>query len=379
LIAARRPGLLTLLCLLLTAGGAAALAAPIDDPFPLRNQLPFNLLWLDQTPRGATLPGPRETRLTIHVAYENTLVATDSLVSLFREDDFATFDGRVTRPVLEGIAAGTPGGTAFFLDGETLRTSIDARFGISRRFEAGIEVPLLLHSGGLFDGTIDGYHDRFGFPDGGRPVFARDRFVAGYVGDGASVFIEGPPGGVGLGDVVLSGRLALSDPATRATAIALALELKLPTGDPDRLEGSGSLDYGASLQMSRAFGRHTLHAGYGYAAHGEWDLAPSLPVIASRSLYGAWAIRLTPRSALIAQVLRSTGSFPFRPGNDLGRLAHEIALGIRHRTARGPHLEAALIENLSRSLNTPDIGIFVGVGLPLRGRTGPSTSRGETP
>jgi hypothetical protein len=347
-----------------------------DGPYTLRNQLPLHLLFLDQTPRTAHLLQPRKTRLAVYVTYESTHAATDSLISLFRADDFATFDGLVTQPLLEAVAASTPGGTAYFLDGETMRTVLDASLGVGSRFEIGLEVPFLLHTGGFLDSIIDNYHDRFDLPDGGRTSFQRDRYVSGYVGDGASVFIE-DRGGVGLGDIVLTGRAALLRASSRRPAITLSASAKLPTGDPDRLDGSGSADYSAALQVSARLGRSSLHGGYAYTIVGDWDLAPSLPLSNSESLFATYSFAATPHTSLIVQFLRTRGPFEFRAGSDIGRVSNEIALGLRHRMAGGVLFDWALIENLNTDLNTPDVGAFLGVTYyPGETRTPGMESRG---
>jgi hypothetical protein len=318
-------------------------------------------MFLDQTPWPARLLPPRAIDARLHLAYESTLAATDDLVGLYRQDDFQTYDGKVTRPVLESVASGTPGGTAFFLDGETLRATVGLRAGITPRLEVGIEIPFLSHGAGFLDSFIEGYHARLNLPDGGRPAFARDRFRAGYVGDGESVFFDHAPGGVRLGDLVLAARAALVRGAGGRPAVAGALSLKLPTGDADRLHGSGSADLGASLQVSRRFGRSILHAGYAYTWLGSWELAPGLPLEDPRSLYAAWSFRARERSALLVQVLRSSGPFPYRPGSDIGRAAQEIAVGLRHRLRDGTFLEWGVIENLDRHHAAPDVGAFLGL------------------
>jgi hypothetical protein len=329
----------------------------MDDPFALRSQLPFGLLFLDQTPESALLLSPRQATLTVHVAYESTMAATDDLVQMFRQDDFATYGGMVTLPILTTVASGTAGGTAFVLDGETLRTSIDLRVGIARRFEVGLEIPVLSHQAGFLDSVIDSYHDRFNLPDGGRTGFADDRYSAGYVGDGQSLFFGRSPG-AGLGDIVVSGRFALLSAGHHWPAIAAALSAKVPTGDADRLRGSGAVDYGTSLQISRSFGRSTLHAGLGYTVPGDWELAPGLPLKNPRSQYGTYVFAATRDTSFLLQMLRTRNPFPHRTGSDLGRVSWEVAVGLRHRLPRALFLEWALIENVDPLYNAPDVGAF---------------------
>jgi hypothetical protein len=338
-----------------------ALSAESDDPFPLRNQLPFNLVFLDPRPASGRILPVGRTRLSVTFAYESTFAASDDLVHMFQRDRFATYGGEVTLPLLQSVAAGSPGRTAFVLDGETMRVVLDGGIGVGERLELGAEIPLISHSGGFLDSAIDSYHDRFNLPDGGRTAFARDRYRAGYVGDGQSVFLDKGTSGLGLGDIVLTGRTLLLRGRRSIPSIAASLSVKLPTGDPDRLFGSGGTDYGASLSMTHRIGKSSLHGTYGYASVGPWEIAPGLPLHNPRSLCATYAYAATSESHLVLQVLRSTGPFQHRSGSDIGRVAMEIAVGFRHRVQDDLHLEWAVLENLSRSLNTPDVGLFLGL------------------
>ncbi|HEU4400564.1 MAG TPA: DUF3187 family protein [Candidatus Polarisedimenticolia bacterium] len=355
-----------MLAALLTS--TAAYASDLDDPFPLRNQLPFNLLLLNQTPVTARLLPPGQVRLALTLTYENTQAASDGLVRLFQADNFATYGGRVTLPVLETVAAGEPGRSAFILDGETLRATFGLRVGLTSRVEAGLEIPVLLQSGGFLDSIIDGYHDRFNFPDGGRSAFARNQYVAGYVGDGEAFFLAGAPSGPGLGDIVISARASVLGETRRRPAVAAGVTGKLPTGSAARLRGSGSFDYAGSIQASKGIGRSTLHAGFLETVVGDWEIAPKIPLRNTRSLFATYVFSATARTSLIAQTLRSSSPFPFRTGSDLGRVAWELAAGFRHRLPKEVDFECALIENIDRNQNTPDIGVFFGLsrGIKLR-------------
>lgn len=345
--------------LLALQGGA--LASGPDDPLPLRGQLPFKLLFLDQAPAAASVGPARQARFALHATYENTMVGTDELVHLFARTGLATYDGLVTLPLLQTVADSQPSRTAFVLDGETLRTVLDARVGIARRLEVGIEVPFLSHGRGFMDRSIDSFHDRFSLPDGGRTGFAHGEFRAGYVGNGETVYFDEPPGGFRLGDIVVSVTGALATQRGRMPAVSASLSAKLPTGNFKVLHGSGSADYGGAVRVSRKWGRATLHGGYAYNVIGEWRLAPGVPLHDSRSLYAAWAFSVTPRTHVVVQALRTRGPFPFRSGNDLGKVAMEFSAGFRYRLPGGVALEWAFVENLEPFYNTPDVGSFFGV------------------
>jgi len=355
-----------LLALLLTVPWSVFASSP-DDPLPIRSQLPFKLMFLEPAPAAAGIEGDSEARVSLHATYENTLVASDALVNEFERNGMAVYNGRVTLPILTSIAAGQPSGTAYVLDGETLRTVLDARVGVSRRVEVGIEVPFLSHGRGFMDGPIDSFHDHFHLPDGGRTGFAHDQFRAGYVGDGQLVYFDEPPAGIRLGDIVVSATGLLVPPGVRGSAVTASFSAKLPTGSWRALAGSGSMDYGVALRLSRKWRRSALHLGAALNRLGDWKLAPGLPLHSTRDLFVAYAFAARPRFHLVGQAIRTSGPFPFRFGNDLGRVSMEVSAGFRYHLPRGFDVEWALIENLEPYYNTPDIGSFLG----LRYRTAP--------
>jgi len=356
-----------------------AFASGLDDPLPIRDPFPFKLLFLDQPPSAAVLQPPLGARFSINSSYVNTMVATNDLVELYNRDP--SYRGIVTLGVLQMVANAQPSRTAFVFDGETLRTTLQARVGITQRFELGVDAPFLSQYRGFMDPLIDEFHQRFGLPDGGRTGFAHNQFRAGYIGDGVTVYFDEAPGGLRLGDVVLSAAGALLVEGRRSPAMSLMLSAKLPTGDYHTLDGSGSLDYGGTLRLSKRWGRSTAHAGFSFNSVGEWRLAPSLALHNSRSLFGAYVFSATPDTCLILQALRTAGPFPFRSGNDLGKVAMEVAGGFRHRMAPGFELEWSFIENIDPYYNTPDVGVFLGLNYRTGGaapNTGGSPEGGSS-
>src|SRR2546428_10271357 len=183
LVCARMLRALLLASLVMTVPGTVS-ASDLDDPFPLRDQLPFKLLFLDQAPAGADVQPARGARFAISATYENTMVATDDLVLLFERTGTATYDGRVTLPVLKSIATVQPSGSSYILDGETLRTVLNARVGLTSGLEIGIELPFLIHSGGFLDGLLDSVHRRFRPTECGRSSFDHKQARCGYISDG---------------------------------------------------------------------------------------------------------------------------------------------------------------------------------------------------
>lgn len=336
-------------------------ASDLDDPLPVRDPFPFRLLFLDQHPAGAGTQPARRARFTLSASYVNTMVATDDLIGLYEQNGQQAYDGLVTLDILKMVANAQPSGTAFVLDSESSRTALQARVGVAKRLELGAEVPFLSQGRGFMDSLIDTFHEHFHLPGGGRTGFAHGQFRAGYIGNGEMVYLDETSSGVRLGDIIVSATGALLVERRRSPALSLTLSAKLPTGDYRRLDGSGSRDYGAALRVSKRRGRSTAHAGYAYNALGDWRLAPELPLHNSRSLFAAYVYSATPDTSLIVQALRNAGPFPFRSGNDLGRVAMEVSGGFRHRLPRGFQVEWSFIENLEPYYNTSDIGAYLGL------------------
>jgi hypothetical protein len=351
-------------------GARAGDTSRLDEPFAIRSQLPLNLPFLEPPPRSAFLLPGGEGVFSLRLAYESTHAASDSLIDLYRQDDFATYGGRVTRPILERVAAGSDSDHAYYVDGETLRAVIDGRFGLGERFEIAVELPLLARAGGFLDAPIDSYHARLGLPYGGRDAFAHDQHVIGYSDAGRTVFQEAAPSGLRPGDLVLGGRATLARGAAGRSAIAASLAVKIPTASIDRLDGSGHADAAGGVQASWRLKRATMHAGYGYSRLGDWSLEPGLDLGDRQSLFFTWAFRATRASAVVLQILGGSGPFPRRGDGTLGRPAAELAAGMRHSCGSAWTFEWALLENLTRDLNVPDVGLFVGAARRFRWRKG---------
>lgn len=127
----------------------------------------------------------------------------------------------------------------FIVDGELLHATLVFRQGFGNDMEWALEVPLLRHSGGFLDGPIDEFHDTFGFDRGRRARTEDDQLLYHYERNGRTLFhMDDSAGGLGDIRVVLTKELSNAD--GRGSSISGLI--KLPTGDPDKLTGSGGAD-----------------------------------------------------------------------------------------------------------------------------------------
>ena len=156
------------------------------------------------------------------------------------------------------------------LDGESTRITLEVRYGIARRFEGEVEIPFVVSGGGFLDSFIEGYHDTFGFPQGGRDQAPRNRLLYQYRRDGQER-LHVDKTSYGLGDIRVKGAWQLYQKMEgKPAALALRASLKLPTGDSHQLHGSGSTDFSLWITASDGYnlarGHLTLFGAAGIMA-----------------------------------------------------------------------------------------------------------------
>ncbi|MFO7551912.1 MAG: DUF3187 family protein [Haliea sp.] len=156
------------------------------------------------------------------------------------------------------------------LDGETWRMAFDLRYGLAEHWELQLEVPVLSHDGGSLDRLIDGWHDLWGMPDGGRKEVSRDRLDYRYASASGSFALRDSSGGVG--DITLALHRALyRDDSWQLSAGA---GYKFASGRERDFLGSGAEDTFVVLRAGRAApgSRFSWQGQAGYLRAGRSDL-----------------------------------------------------------------------------------------------------------
>jgi hypothetical protein len=326
------------------------------DPVPIRGQLPVALPFFEMPPASAFLLPKGAIRLDTGLAYENTHALSRDLLRTYS-------DGRrhfLTESDLVAVAAASKGETAFLVDGETLRLALGFAWGLGARLELDAELPLLLHTGGFFDGTIENYHDALGFGDGGRGAFERNQSFAAYSDPDGTLYVEGGRQGIRPGDLSLVLRGSLYRSRSGTAAVSGSLGLELPTGDPDRIDGNGRVDENLGVEASWRYRRSSLHIGARLGLYGGWDALPDLDLGHRRTAFADWEHRIGGEGGLFAQVRFGRGPFPHRVEADLGDTTIEMAVGYRRAVPGGGEMDFALLENLLPATNSPDVGAWIG-------------------
>lgn len=216
---------------------------------------------------------------------------------------------------------------SILLDGESYRFTLALKYGLGERFEVGLEVPYAMHRGGSLDSFIIDWHDFFQLPQGGRDDAPRDRLSYRYDKDGRTL-VDLHDQEEGFGDLRLTGAWQLLPPeGDDPRSLALRASLKLPTGDEDRLLGSGSTDFALWLSGAQSFqeGSLALFGAAGAMLMSDSDVLADQQrnAVAFGTIGGGW--RPLSWLAFKAQV---DGHTAFYQGSDLRQLSESLQLAI---------------------------------------------------
>lgn len=246
----------------------------------------------------------------------------------------------------------------YFADGELNRTSVSVRRGIGHGLQLSVTVPWLDFGGGFGDGTIEGFHDSFGFSQSGRTGTGKDAYTV-YLrnASGQEVFRQSDPGG-GIGDVSLGLKARLPTPSP-AWQLALESDLKLPTGDEERLYGTGAVDAGTELLATRYFAHSCIHAGLGLAFLGANDTLSTDDQLVISAMV-AYEHALGQAASVILQATAAQSPFRDLDIQGLDENAYLVDLGLKKGFGSRWVGFAALSENLLQFGSTADVGLHFG-------------------
>ncbi len=206
----RAPVFLLSLLLVGVPGVASAQSDLLTEPFAVRNQNPFVLAYGLPV---STSPEP--------------LPADASSLQLRLDITNNSKDSKTSREEI-------------LLDGETYNAALVYQRGLGNGWQLGVVLPVVGHHSGIMDNFIEGWHDTFGLSNGDREEWPKNRIHFSYTRDGLNE-ISLEKGSTGIGDL----QLQLSRPLFSTAEGGVwrwHASLELPTGDADRLQGSGSTD-----------------------------------------------------------------------------------------------------------------------------------------
>ena len=163
-----------------------------------------------------------------------------------------------------------------YFDGEMARIDFQARYGIGSRFEMGLNIPIINHSKGFMDSSINGFRDFMGMSGGARASTPIGEFLYAYEQNGESLF-NIDASAFGVGDISFELGYKIVDSKTHA--MALRAYLKMNNADKLKLLGSGTLDLSVQFSgQTKGVGPRPAYFFYslGYLRIGDGSLLESM-------------------------------------------------------------------------------------------------------
>jgi hypothetical protein len=204
-------------------------------PIPARNFQPFQMLTLGLFGDRATVLRPGALDIRIELTETN---------SIFQEETNPPFFA-LTRAAVKV---------------ETLRSGLFLRYGLTKRFEVGMELPLLYRYPGFMEGLITATERATTGLTAARSAMKGAGYAFMVSRDNRTLF-QGGDGAVGLGDLTLISKYQLLVRSDSTPGVSLRFAIKAPTGDPARTFGSGHPDVGLGMAAEQGIGeRWVLYA-----------------------------------------------------------------------------------------------------------------------
>ncbi|MGB0266701.1 MAG: DUF3187 family protein [Pseudomonadales bacterium] len=239
------------------------------------------------------------------------------------------------------------------LDGESLAGTLRLERGLAPGWAASLTVPFGSRGGGVLDQPIDGWHNLWRLPEGGR-----DRAPTGAVSlfaseAGASAFAVDQRRS-SLGDMQLGLARTLVDDG--ASVLTLRAQLELPTGSASELWGSDGWEGSLALALARPLGplALTLQGGVLAGTAADFDPFERKDLAGFGSLALAWP--LSPRWSLLGQ-LDGHSALLDTPLTPLGGWSVQGLLGLRWRSAGAFAMDFGFSEDL-RPGSASDFSLF---------------------
>ena len=147
---------------------------------------------------------------------------------------------------------------SLFIDIETIQLNLLYDYSFKTNWMLRLQLPFISHSGGILDSAIDSYHQALNLPEGQRPGYPRDLIGINYTQNNTpQLNIDSSQKSAGD----LSIQLAWQAQQSESHAISYWLSLKLPSGDSEKLTGSGATDISAWTSMDYRISRSNWFYG----------------------------------------------------------------------------------------------------------------------
>lgn len=330
-----------------------------------RDLTPFGLLRLDMLPAHTADAEAGTWTVEVQYAYQNTFVLSDNVRDYLETRNIGR---KSLRPEDAAAILALPG-DAYYMDGEVGLADLIVQRRVSEYWSAYLTVPYIRYGQGVFDKTIESFHDAIGFSQQGRDLVARDRFQVVYgIGDVNFSMLDRQTKG-GFGDPVFGVRYSLPEPRF-GWDMVVELAAKIAVDGERFLLSTGENDYGTQITLQRRFGGTGRHAIYLSGSAVYYAGGPEVPGNDAQmipTLVGGYSFGITQRTSFILQGYASKSVIQDSTLDELTAEKFQLSLGVQ---SRGQNFlwSFAITENVTNFENTPDIGAQMGLAYMPRAR-----------
>jgi hypothetical protein len=322
-----------------------------------RDLSPFGFLRLDMRPAHAVAIEPGSWAIETELGYQNTWALSPEveryLVSLEPT-------GRRRIGAAEVQAIRDLPGENYLLDIETALFDFTFHYKLSHNWTAYAIASAISYQGGYLDGTIESFHDAFGFSSFGRPAVARNQATLVYDLKGAQVVLLEKPTDGGFADPVIGARYTGFQPLQN-WRLSLEGAVKVPVGGERLLLSTGKADYGVQASLQRPGRKHAFYVDLSavYYAGADAPAPQDSQVIPTLVLGYEYRLTANTNVNLQAYVSESVYSNDQTDLDELTGMKYQYSLGLRHRR-NNLIFTFGFTENVQNVNNTPDVGLQLG-------------------
>jgi hypothetical protein len=322
--------------------------------FHIRNQFPINLQFLSIFAEDPEVVQEGVLNFSIQYTHSNTFAMSD-------EKSGDLIDAGVRYRYIPNTQNETDGNEYYF-DTASGIFNFNMRYGFSDRVELGIDIPLITFLHGFLDSPIEFFHNTFGYANYKRALILKNQSDL-YIKNNKYNYYRNK--GFGIGDISLNIKTKLFKAKHNLMNISLLSSLKLPTGNYEQLNGSGSFDYGFNLLINDQWKNHFITNNLSIILPGEWSLFKSINpgniyswVIGYEYFCSQyWSFLLQHR---IQNSPLNSNDYPLA-----AKLSFEITSGVKVDIFKKTVLSFAITQNYINHENVPDFGFLVGIAAHL--------------
>ncbi len=325
---------------------------PLLGPLQTRNLSPFSLLRMDFMPPLNAASQRRGWSMDARLTHANTFVKSATVKTYLNARQAHT---ALTEEDVRALFA--MGGDVLYFDGTITSLDLTGSYVYEKQWMGYVNLPLLYYSGGILDGTIDGFHETFGFDSAERDLVASDRYQTIIRHSGDSLVLLDSPSGAQVGDPVVGVRFT-NEFADQAFAM-IEGAVKIPVGDVDNYVSSGAVDYGIQLTLQKQLGRHGFYLSLSNQWLGDAERFPKAIRDEAPEATVAYEFGFTRHTMAVLQT--SWSKTALKGGTDpLSTNEFLASLGLRHWRGTIAY-DFSLTENYANYDNTLDIAATLGI------------------